>query len=159
MAFMDYFPLAVEYPEPADQPLKRGLLFSYISSTFLDGWINYVEMKRAWLITRYRAHAENVAKLAAFHADTPIHPNLGALGDDVFILARSKRGDWWFFWYDCDVSDCCIGILSPWKDTDEQVLEAFDKFAADRHGRENGAAEHHPPLPIDVSKLRGWVRW
>ena len=39
--FKEYFSYDVEYLDPAVDPLPMGTEYSYISSTFLNGWINY----------------------------------------------------------------------------------------------------------------------
>ena len=161
--WLSYMRDEIEYPHPAVEPLRQGVLFSYISSTFLNGWINYVgDVRRAYLVTRYRSHAENVEALAKWHADPPFHSKFDDIPDDVHLIAKDEGGKWWYFWYDRDCSDCCIGILDT-DDSDDAVLVAFDEhvnswhgIGADRHGTENGE-EPSPPLAIDPKTIRGWV--
>ncbi len=174
--FMDYFSDQEDYPEPAVDMLPVDKLYSYISTTFLDGWINYVEIKSAFLITRYREHEQNVAAVAKFngvdrqrydHID--FNACLGKqLDDDVLILARAKDRDpfdtdvdgcgphWWFFWFDRDVSDSCIGRFET-TDADAIIVE---RFAAYAHEKSRGMGyEHsgHPALELKPSAFRGWI--
>jgi len=51
---LNYFPENVEYPEDiAERPLPFGTLYSYVSSTFLNGFINYVDILKAYVAERY----------------------------------------------------------------------------------------------------------
>jgi hypothetical protein len=165
----DYFTQGTfDYPKPTSMPLVPsrceacdyrpigGIRFAYISTTFLNGWINYVTIDRAYLITRYRKHAENVARLDEFHKENAFHSDLN-LGDDVVILARGEDGAWWEFWYDQDCSDACIGRFTTTDDADT-VRARFDEFVRDLDDGANEGGDSGPPLPIDVTKIRGWVK-
>lgn len=156
-----YFEREIEYPHPAVEPLRPGVMFAYISSTFLNGWINYVgDVRRAYLVTRYRKHEENVAALAEWHKEPPFHSDLGDLDDDVHLIAKDEGGKWWYFWYDRDCSGCCIGILDT-DASDEDVIAAFDEHIQGSHGARSHVAENGEPpsaaLPIDPKTIRGWV--
>jgi hypothetical protein len=158
MRFDEYTPHDSEYPRPAVEPLKPGVFWSYISSTFLNGWINYTgDAVRAYLMERYyspeRNDETNAESLARWHADPPFHSKLGELGDDVILVTKDEGGKWWVYWFDCDVSDCCIGILDT-ADDDAAVLAAFDEWIAVRQVdlRPEGKA-----LPIEPKSIRGWV--
>ena len=49
-----YFKYGQEYPEKiAFDPLPWGHYWSYVSTTFLNGFINYVDIKAAYVLNRY----------------------------------------------------------------------------------------------------------
>jgi len=79
----------LEYPDPTQTMLELGLWHTYISSTFLNGWINYVKPIAASLITRYQGHSKNLEQVQKFHGrETPDfggHTVLGNFGDDVLL--------------------------------------------------------------------------
>lgn len=173
-----YFDCCVEYPDVTRVMMSPGTWQCYVSSDFLNGWINHVEPLAAYLLTRYRAHSANMASLAEFHEKAEFHPRLKALGDDVLLLAR-ERGDvcgYWVFWFDRDVSDCGIGRFYS-TDTEETIVAAFGKYANKRSDRlsrsyacappagvspESGTRENEggrPALKIDIAKLTGWIRF
>jgi len=173
--FLDYFDDHVEYPGDtvAGNPLPINEFWQYISSTFLDGFINYVDIIEGYQIHRYRApdvtKRENFAKMSEFHS------NLSVAEDDVLILADARTNDglYYFFWFDRDVSDCCIGRFLT-EDSREKVLENFRAYVNDRNAEmqksygllspkswyEVGAI---PPEPIPLEpawllpKLKGWI--
>src|ERR1700737_3294562 len=89
-----YFHDRVDYPDPTQTMLELGVWHEFISETFLNGWINYVEPVRAWVITRYRAYSKNKADVEALAEKKPYHTDLSvATHDDVLLLARSPRKD------------------------------------------------------------------
>ena len=162
--------------------MQTGTQYSYISSTFLDGWINYVKILDAYLVTRYRPHSKNKQAAKLFNDGGHFHTELSKLGDDVFILAEdpctcrngcvckspyhySKK---WFFRYDCDVSDCSIGIINPY-DSFETNKELFGKYAnkyslynskgySDNEGFDENSVGW-PALRLNAQQFKGWISW
>lgn len=58
---MKYFQDTEEYPRNvAFNPLPWNVLYEYVSSTFLNGFINYVKIKKAYLLSRYTEEEEIV---------------------------------------------------------------------------------------------------
>lgn len=52
--FMDYFDDEIDYPRNLMvNILPLNTLWSYVASSFLDGVINYVDIKKAYLLDRY----------------------------------------------------------------------------------------------------------
>lgn len=90
--------------------LAPNILYSCVGVDYLNGLINHVVPLRLYLLERYRKlDLDNVAKVVAESNHT--HKNLTDFDDDVIVLAREERYPqcYWLFWFDCDVSDCCIG--------------------------------------------------
>jgi hypothetical protein len=59
-----------------------------------------------------------------------IHSCLGVFQDDVLVLFKHPSGVYWFFWFDCDVSDCCIGRFTT-DLPDVEVIQLFDRYVMD----------------------------
>jgi len=154
--FRLYFHDNIEYPEPCDSMLPVGVLYEYISTTFLNGWINYVSVKCIRLISRYTSFEENQQEAQALIRSTEHHTNLSkSLSDDVFVLARGGE-HWWFLWFDRDSSDSCIGRFET-TDPEEKVLAAFSDYADDRSKHMGYEHSGSPAIAIPVSCLRGWI--
>lgn len=52
---MKYFPDNIDYPNVlGGEILPDGTLWSYVSSTFLNGFINYIQPVKCYLMNRYR---------------------------------------------------------------------------------------------------------
>lgn len=125
----------MDYVDPTDANKfdirSTGWVINYISSIFLNGWINYVEPVRAFVIQRYEDdyYALNT-RVEQWNKKERHHTQLNFFEDDVLLLARSEIGDWWYFWFDCDVSDCCIGKFKD--DPNIDIPTEFEKFVSER---------------------------
>lgn len=161
MKFLDRMPNDREYADPTDPSQvdisSSGWCVNYISSTFLNGWVNYVDPVKAFVIHRYEDDVrELAARVDRWHQEAPFHTKLDIFKDDVLLLCRAKNGEWWYFWFDCDVSDCCIG-----KFTDEpgaDIVKEFEEYVEER--AEDLKTYHGGPpawMELDVKKIRGWV--
>lgn len=99
---------SIEYPD-SDAMLggvPLGALFEYVGSAYLDGFINLIQIRAAWLLVRYAAdgHDDAVRRI-----ESDVHPRL-MRHDDCIVVGTSHGGaQSWVFWYDQDTSDCCIG--------------------------------------------------
>lgn len=151
--FDTYFHETVEYPDPTAHDLtKSGWRFDYVSSTFLNGWINYVKPISAFVVSRYSDDFPSViAHVESWKASPPPHTNFGELDDDVYVLAKDESGRLWCFEFDCDVSDCSIGVLDLGADTEAVAIASFVAYAQSRARRPEEAIE------IPTSVIRGWV--
>ena len=172
-----YFQETKDYPDVfAGEILPDGTMYEYISTTFLNGFINYVEIQKAFLLARYArwndqdtdlgtreisirdggkwtkftgTKEENFQKLIAPGAT--FHSKLNDLSDDVVILAKTKNtNEWVYFWFDCDCSDSCIGRFST-EDADEVVIEAFSESCLSFS--DNGEKSREIPLHY----FKGWI--
>jgi len=98
--FWSLFKETEEYPKNvAERGVPQDTLYKYISHTFLNGLINYVDEREAILIERY----------------------------DIIIFASSENS-WWFFWNDRDGLDCFIGRIDKTRISFDEFKELFIKF-------------------------------
>lgn len=158
MKFTDRMPDSREYADPTEIDINSaGWCIDYISSTFLNGWVNYVKPVKAFVVHRYEEDVEQLSKrVDAWHENPTYHTRLSVFEDDVMLLARSERGDWWYFWFDCDVSDCCIGKFEDEPGAD--IPAEFEEYVRER--AEDLRSYHAGPaawMELDVSKINGWV--
>ena len=156
---MKYFTNDEEYPSNVcDDLLPWGTFWCYVSSTFLNGFINYVHVEKAYLANRYTEMDEVIecgehagtTKRSVFDKLTvnpPIHANLHAFSYDLVLLTKISEGKYMMFWFDCDVSDCCIGRFVT-ADTEADVIAEFDKFV-------NKVIPSHAEIPLNFFK--GWM--
>lgn len=168
-SFLDrYFHDHVEYPDVTAIMMEPGVLQEYVGTTFLNGWINHVEVKKAFLITRYNPHEQNLVDAQKFNTRPRGHADLGReLDDDVLILAvEPERPDhYWFFWADRDCSDSQIGRFVT-DDPYETVAESFARYAQEcslelsreYSGNEGleGNVTSWPALKLDAKKIEPW---
>jgi hypothetical protein len=162
---MDYFSDEVEYPsEIAFNILPMNTWWNKVSSTFVNGFINYVKPIKAYVLDRYEADKTEAIK----NIKDEFHTDLSCFYDDVILLAKIESDDetlnrFMLFWFDMDVSDCGIGRFET-TDNDQQVLESLtnwlDELKKDNAGKtfnpnyDNGVLNYHP-LPL--SFLTGWI--
>jgi len=162
--FDDYFDEHYEYPQITVQMLKMGDLYWYISTTFLNGWINYVKIISAFMITRYKKYVDNVKEADEFNKEKEFHhTDIGKeLEDDVLILAKDEYNEntYWFFWSDRDCSDSAIGRFQT-KDSEKDVKKFFGDYC-NKLSRElsvdYGADKAYDALKLDVKKFKGWIK-
>ena len=173
---MKYFTNTIEYPKNIlEDVLPWNEEWIYVSSTFLNGFINYATPISAFMLDRYVEMDEKsktgfVAHLRSddyryewydktfytkrdlFEAATKpgviYHTDMNILRDDVLILSKINDGMYIYFWYDMDVSDCAIGRFKT-DDTEEEVIEEFTKFVK---GLNYGSHE----LPMHF--FQGWMK-
>ena len=152
--FMDYFSHCEEYPTVAGEILPLGELWSYISNTFIDGFLNYSRPQKLFVLGRYYEWSGDKKDLwdKAISEQQHMHPEfLRMFGDDVLLLSRGNDGAWWFFWCDQDVSDCSIGRFIT-DDDPSEVLSLFEVYARTHTINHSGEARE-----FDVSRFQGWM--
>jgi hypothetical protein len=161
LTFYKYFPYEEIYPftQGPKEILPLGTLYNYVSSTFLNGIVNYSEPLKAFLMERYtkwdKVLDNGLTKEQNFASCLKNNDvNLGSLKDDVVILSRAKNGIYTYFWFDCDVSDCFVGRFET-EDPQDAVISLFDKLVNDYEQDEKGTAKEIP-----VRWLKGdWIRF
>lgn len=123
---MDYFDDEVEYPNYASlNILPMNTLWSYTSSIFLHAFIHDVEPLKVYVLDRY----EDDKTDAILNLQNQYHTKLSQFGDDIILLGKIENNSddlnkFMFFWFDMDVSDCCIGRFET-TDNNETVCEAL----------------------------------
>lgn len=172
---LKYFNYCIEYPRITDMILPINGLYSYISSTFLEGFINYVDIKKAFIITRYNSYSKNLESVQKIEQKNKYHTKLSEFDDDILILAKSKEGKqglsskiWWFFWFDCDVSDCQIGRFESY-DEEQVIIDEFVKYVNEtslyiskEYSGNKGCIENiggKPAIELNIKKFNGWIGW
>lgn len=105
----------IEYPNSENLfngiPINHG--YDYISSTFCNGLVNYIEDKQLVLINRYKEEEfdDLVNKFVNQSEQDWYHTDLNKYGDDIFVFgvdSKTNPSSYILIWFDCDVSDCCI---------------------------------------------------
>jgi len=154
MPFFDH----IEYPV-MDKLLEYGpcdgTWYEYVTSSYIDGIVPYLEPVKAVLLSRY---------------DKPVGPDdpisdedfekwctqLGGrkfinLGDNTVYIGETTRY-WWMLYLDCDVSDCRFGRLAKSHTSREQLMAWF----VEQTEREVYPWVPQREIPVDVLK-RGWL--
>lgn len=157
---MDYFEDTIDYPNDiALNPIPMNTLWSYVSSTFLNGFINYVTPLKIFVLDRYEPDKTEEIKNLKKQA----HTKLGQFGDDIIILSKIGNNVYMFFWFDMDVSDCCIGRFETTDSKNEVIISLtnwLDEQKAENAGKEyqemmdNGILNYHE---LPMSFLEGWI--
>ncbi len=129
-----------EYPsnEELMEGLKEDIMYAYVSTTYLNGFINYVDIIGAYMTRRYKELEKDKSdknpndlsweeSCKLIDNNTDFHTNVSDCNkyDDIHILA--KCGDYYYyFWSDCDCSDSCIGKFSKSRfESEKQTLLSF----------------------------------
>lgn len=179
--FTDLFAIGIEYPGDkigTQGILPIGTLYSYVSHSFLNGLVNYGgKPLLAYVITRYQKWDEPFeepkqisiqgipqsfrTKREVFDALTEEgkgdHGHLGYFQDDVLLLTKIDSV-YWFFWFDCDVSDCSIGRFKT-NLSEEQVKTLFEAYVK----KSNAKFQSGDDEPIEEARaiplhyFRGWL--
>ena len=159
--FNDFWDYEVYHDNPycQEEPFKYGACYEYVSSTLLNGIINYVDIICANVLCRYTDNGkenELEKRIEDFNKfGSEYHTKLSQFKDDVIILAYEENTKaYWYFWFDCDVSDCFVGRFK----TDlirEQVVSLYNK-ELDRLITEKNDFER-AYYPLNVKNIQGWV--
>ncbi len=171
----DYFEDSVDYPDGvASDPIPYGTVWCYISSTFLNGFINYVEPIKVYQIDRYTAENEIIngktkaewRKLVLEGKDQSVHCNLRMFRDDIVILSNIGIGKYMFFYFDMDVSDCCVGRFET-DDSEEEVAKSVVNWLEEQKEQNKKHIDIQPNTEsgivgyteLPLSFLRGWLEF
>lgn len=160
--------------------IPNNTSYEYVSSTFLDGLVNYGRNHVAFLLARHglrKPEAECVGNedldylepteenYQAFADAQSAQIHFKAANDDWFILYETDSS-YFFLWYDQDCSDCIIERYCR-ESCVNAGIENFDQFVEERIDlfKTGGSFEFHPrpnnqPVSILVraaNKPRGWI--
>lgn len=156
--FYDLFDDCIWYPE--NELLLNGVLkntcYQYVSYTYLNGLINYVEKYEAIMIERYEHWWDERKK---YETKYEFHTKFSNFPDDIIVFAESDN-DYWFFWGDCDCSDCKIGRIDKSRVKDlKEFKELFIKYIEDVGNPEPRSkdCEHITGRYINLKKPDGWI--
>lgn len=157
LAFLNYFNDSTEYPDDfIENPIPWGVLWEYVSSAYLNGFINYCEVLDAYVITRYITEKELEKQKKVIEENNlknwGHHTKLDKFMDDVLILGKISEG-YIFFWFDRDVSDCAIGKFKT-SDPEEVVKERFFNYS--KWACKNCSVIKRDPIKINVFR---WLRF
>jgi hypothetical protein len=160
--------------------LSFGIMYIYVSVSLLNGMINYAgKPLRAYVLDRYRKWNEYFDKLKIvsfreppdvitgkwekkycntkaeiydllIQANRTYHTDIEIFQDDVLLLSKIGENSYWFFWFDRDVSDCCIGRFKTSIDK-AIVVESFDNYVRENCSNNDG----HRVLPNHC--FSGWI--
>lgn len=114
----DYFNDNIEYPKNiADNPIPYGEVWTYVSSTFLNGFINYAKPVACYVVNRYTLENEDISdrnvsicdkgefgkwhefsgtkkefiELIVSGKKEMYHTSISCFSDDIIILARIEE--------------------------------------------------------------------
>lgn len=177
MDFIDkYFNYVEDYPKKVIADiLPMDILWCYISSTFLNGLVNYTDPVKCFIVHRYTELDEKVGKPS--WADKELtkqeiwnevssdpfrffHMNLHVFGDDLALLSY-KDGVYSYFWFDCDVSDCEVGRFETSESLD-QVIKDFEEYVIkqnDEMGYTASGTSEPWEIKIEWLKRWGWLKF
>lgn len=186
----DYFDDTVEYPKDiAYNPIPWNVVWTYISSTFLNGFVNYVNPIACYVVNRYTKEDDkldfnNLLESGERFNGTkkelidniisgnykPYHTDLSCFEDDIIILAEIKDdrnnekgvNKFMFFWFDMDVSDCSIGRIKT-EDYKEFVVESLENWLTKEFKENKNHEENHEDEngfhKLPLSFLKGWLKF
>ena len=159
--FNDFWEEVTYYDIPycQEEPFKYGFFYEYVSSTLLNGIINYVDIICANVLCRYTdigKENELQKQIEEFNkSDGEYNTELGQFSDDVIILAYEENTKaYWYFWFDYDVSDCCVGRFK----TDlskQEVIDLYNK-ELDRLITSNDDFQR-AYYPLNVKNIQEWI--
>ena len=167
----------VDYPEvlAGEEILPVGTFWSYVSSHFLNGLLLYVEPMACWVLNRYQPMSEPYADTVSartiegtkffFNKQEAInyvstypshfsHTKLNIFEDDLILLAKVKDHQYILFWFDQDVSDCCVIRFNT-----EDVFEEICGHIEDWMNSMVFAGEETTYKQLPVNWIRGVPHW
>lgn len=156
--FNEIFKWSEDYPKISGEILPYGTLYEYISSTFLNGFINYVDIRYAVASNRYwddedvRNFGDWEEFISNMSKRTEPHTNLDTYRSDICCYGLDNHKDFIFFYFDRDVSDCCIGRLEKESTTEELLKQYVINTSLNK-------AEGYQETPkiLQIKKPKGWV--
>lgn len=151
--------------------LPTGNFVHYVSSTYLNGIVNYTTPVLCYLTQRYRPSEElndQVVQEKLKELKTTPHTNLGIFGDDVWMIGKidlermkylydedyykeyGSENEYVFFWFDQDVSDCSVGRFKT-SDSLQTIKEELLKDLSEK----DRYIKNFWEVPVDF--IQGWV--
>lgn len=156
--FFSLFKESIAYPDNlAETGVPQDTLLSYVSNTFLNGFVNYVDIKHVIMIERYtKFDADKIDRFIEWLNNEPntkydnIQKTIDDVVDDIILFGETDNSCW-FFWSDRDCSDCNIGRISSIRGFD--ATEFKDMFINWLKGYKECYSGNYVELPIP----KGWI--
>lgn len=130
---------------PADE-----FYYTYVSSTYLDGFINYVKPERIFAELAYydppdegpggydirgsgsmsppQEETDTMYQQMKERFEGKFHSKFGGAGDYNFFIFCSSREHWWMFYYDQDCSDCKLAKIRKTMASLDEVVKHYTKI-------------------------------
>jgi hypothetical protein len=155
----DYFEDNIEYPKNiADNPIPYGEVWTYVSSTFLNGFINYVKPIGCYVVNRYTEETEDISdrevsicdkgKFGNWHKFSGTkkglidlivseekevyHTRLNCFADDIIILAKieteSDEENKYIFFWFDSDVSDCSIGKFKTNDSQEEILNSIENW-------------------------------
>lgn len=160
MLFFKLFQYSEEYPENiAECGIPNNTLFEFVSNDFLTGFINYTKPFWGCVLERYEIWGNIDLNTWKQYLAKP-HPCFGDFDDDVLILAETENC-FWFFWFDCDVSDCQLGRVDKSLTTKDEMIKLLVEWIesheyVERQPNTESIVGNYYELPVEYLN-RGWI--
>lgn len=155
----DLFEHSEEYPKGvAERGVENNTMYSYISNTFVNGFVNYIEIFWSCVIERYEVWDMEVVNQTVQAASSHVHTDYKGYGDDCLLLGETENC-YWLIWFDLDVSDCMIGRMDKAKSTPEELI-AFVKAFIESHDAPINRGKNTEGITgrfIELPKPTGWL--
>ena len=175
----DYFEEDIEYPtDVCDNLLPYNTVLSEVSTTLLDGFINYVTPLKCILIDDYVNIDDEIEKDRAHVSDKKdrfnyyyfkgtkreliaginsgviqiTHTNLHMFGDDIILLTKIANGKYMWFWYRMS-GRCDVGRFKT-TDSENEIIESINNWLNEM--KEEGRIKGYSNLNIR-NFLEGWI--
>ena len=186
---LDYFTEEVEYPSSIfENPIPMGVYWEMISTTFLNGFVNYGKPIGCWVTHRYTSKEQMIdahvtdsgqknwhkwhgkkselIELLNSGKKRVYHFNLRSFEDDVLLLLKSEHEDdvYLFMWFDIDTSDCSIGKFRT-TDTKDDVIQSVRNFLDHETKNKLGVFEDGIDNGVqmydemNLAILGGWIKF
>lgn len=181
--FWSYFEDHIDYPKNiAENPLPLNTLWQYVDSDILKGFINHVQPVSWYVLDRYNdgqpmsgirlererrnwedwtGTKKELIEVLNSGERQCFHINLGYFNDDVIILAETNKlmkdeypNRYFFFWFDCDVSDCCIGQFET-TDSKEEIIQNLE-FTLEKLSKDGDVTGF---TKMKNKVLQGWIQF
>lgn len=150
----DYFKDDIEYPNVCNNDiLPFNVLYSEVSTTFLDAFINDCEKHLiCYTLDYYRTDIEEKKKVIDninIYGYNGTHTKISEIEDDIFIISKIENG-YMLFWYHlsgrCDIgrfeTDDNIqqieNALINWlEEMKKDIIRGYDKIIANKYLKGN----------------------
>jgi len=157
--FDRYFDNCLEYnSESLVDEFIPGIWYHYISTDFLQGYVNYLKNKKFIILLdnesiRKKAHIINMFK-SEFHLDIPQICDVLDCTFDVIIFGSTKKYHW-CLWSCADVSNSGIGRIEKGEIDLEVIKSDFIELHVKKYLLVEGWFEDF--IDLQEFEAKGWI--